>query len=152
MKANTDLLRHLEFFHEFHIKEVESLSKISTIREVKEGEILFNEDDDLDELSIVIDGKIMIGMTVANKRKIGLETVISGQPLGWSALIPPYTATSFAQVQQSGKLVVFRATELEALFQEERDGNLGYNFLLNLSKHISIRLRTSRYQLIKNLS
>jgi CRP/FNR family transcriptional regulator, cyclic AMP receptor protein len=149
MQANIDLLKRLEFFKDFNNDELSSLSEIAEVKDFKQNETFFVEDQELNDVYVVVEGRAELGMTIANTRKMVIGTVLPGQLLGWSGIIEPNTATAYSMAHVDGKILLINSYKLKKLFS--KDCTLGYKFMNNLAKSVSQRLRDTRFQLINLL-
>jgi CRP-like cAMP-binding protein len=72
------------------------------------------------------------------KREITVSTVGVGDVFAWSALVPPYKATSNGKALGACKAVAFDCTELRARFAT--DTAFGYQMMVKIAQVVRDRL------------
>lgn len=73
---------------------------------------LLREGDETRELSVLVSGRVALTQHVASRGSVTLMTVEPGDVFGWSALIPPYRATSTVVSLEPVTVIAFAAADL----------------------------------------
>jgi CRP/FNR family transcriptional regulator, cyclic AMP receptor protein len=115
-------------------------------RVAEPGEELMREGDPADAFFVVREGGVAIVMQVPGRGEVTLETLQSGDLLGWSWLVPPYRNAFGARALGLTRLVSLDAACLRG--KCEADPALGYDLLKLLSGVFTRRLRDARLRLL----
>ena len=125
---------------------VAKLATLGTVRQFKEGTILFNEGEQHQQLYFVCEGAFRLEMLTP---ACGAQTILSvgvGDLLAWSALIGDGIMTATAVAMQESCAIVFDAERLKPAL--EADNSLGYQVMKAFSRALSQRLLATRLQLL----
>ena len=146
MKNDIDQLKKITFFSEFDDPIVKMLINFSEIKEFSVEEVIIGEHQELSELYILIEGRVILGINVPKKGRINLNTIHPGQLFSWSAMFPPYISTAFAVATQPVKVLAIKAGKLMKMFEE--NPSFGFRFMNIISHTLSQRLADTRLQLV----
>src|SRR4030042_4452290 len=129
----------------------EDLAKIAEIcneRTISEGETLCSEGTRARSIHLCRRGKVDILIWVREpwSKNVCVHTVGVGEVFGWSAVAAPYTRTATAVCIESGEEICIPGTALVELC--EKNPNIGFIIMRNLSAEISARLSQTRARLI----
>ena len=72
------------------------LAALARPYEAQPGTELFREGDPSDRLGVVVSGRVALRTLVPERGDVTILTVEPGDIYGWSAIVPPYRATSTA--------------------------------------------------------
>ncbi len=136
-------LKQAELFDGFDDEGIRRLSEIGRPKTLRAGEYLFLLGEDAASFYVVVRGKVDLcfPMPVGGDIKdISVETVDTGQALGWSALVKPYRFTLSARATEPTEVLSFARRSLMEWFETEP--RLGYVFFMRLSELVGIRLET----------
>ena len=147
MKNDIDQLR---FFSEFDGPIVDKILTLSDIKEFKVKEVIIEEHQELSELYILFEGRVILGINVPGKGRINLNTIHPGQLFSWSALFPPYISTASAVATQPVKVLAIKSAKLMKMFED--DPSFGFKFMNIISHTLSQRLADTRLQLVNIMS
>ena len=147
MKNDIDQLR---FFSEFDGPIVDKILTLSEIKEFKVKEVIIEEHQELSELYILFEGRVMLGINVTGKGRINLNTIHPGQLFSWSALFPPYISTASAVATHPVKVLAIKSANLMKMFED--DPSFGFKFMSIISQTLSQRLADTRLQLVNIMS
>lgn len=158
--VSPELLRRYPFFAGFSHDELEMLANLGEPMKVVAGEYLFHEGDTLDTFYLTVQGAVAAVMELTDRqtphalsdqlvgrmrtRDVVVSTVGPGEVLAWSALVPPYLATSNAKTLTDCELVMFDAVELRHIFKA--DCKFGYRMLEKVAGVARERLRDMRLE------
>lgn len=153
--VSPELLRRYSFFAGLCHEHLVSLAKVAREEAVSAGYRYFREGDELKAFYLVLEGAVGIHIAVTDPdaehdlagqltgelstKDITVSTAGSGDIFGWSALIPPVTATAGASALTSCRTVAFQAEEILQSFQ--RDPHFAYALTHSAAQVIRQRLR-----------
>jgi CRP-like cAMP-binding protein len=123
-----------------------ALAELGRLVALPAGEVLIREGDPSDVLAIVLEGRIGLRLRVPERGQVTIMTVEPGDVVGWSAIVPPYRATSTAVALVYTELAVFEGERLrDALTTDQTLAADLYPVLLNA---VARRLEGTRLQLL----
>ncbi len=114
--------------------------------ELEAEEMLFREGEAAERFYLILSGKVALEISAADHPRITVETVGTGEVLGWSWLISPRRWTLDARTVKPTRLIALNAPDLQRYFSQHPE--LGYRFLLRLLPVIAERLDATRIQLV----
>jgi CRP-like cAMP-binding protein len=149
MKFTIEDLKDVRFFDDFTNDQLETFIRISTIKEFKVKEILFEQYDELNEIYVLLSGCLSLGISIANEKRIRLGTLEEGQLFSWSAVFNPYISTAWVMATCPTKVVAIDAKKL--LTEFDKNCELGFKTMAKIAQTISRRLTDTRLQLMNQL-
>jgi CRP-like cAMP-binding protein len=134
------------------------VAKISEEKSFKAGEALFEESANLaatskiyekgkeaTHLMILTKGTVDIALTLGSGEKTVVGTLVGGDLMAISALIPPYHLTAAGIAKNDGSCIQIEAAPLRAICEE--NPMLGYRLMQGVSKGLMTRLMSTRVEL-----
>ena len=122
------------------------LAALCRVRTADAGEILLREGSETTQLGVVRSGRVALRLQVPGRGSSTVLTVEAGDVFGWSAVVPPYRATSTAIAIEPSELLVFEARALRDALDEDED--LAAALYPRLLRAVSRRLEATRLQLL----
>jgi CRP/FNR family cyclic AMP-dependent transcriptional regulator len=122
------------------------LKQLGTMREFKEGTVLFTEGEHHPQMYFVCSGAIQLDMATPGSRR---QTILSAGPgdlLAWSSLIGDCVMTATAIATRPSLAMAFKSTELKQAL--EHDSRMGYQVMQLVARALSRRLVATRLQLL----
>ena len=150
MKLTTEDLKKIRFFEGYTDKQLNTLATISTIKEFRVKEILFEQYDELSEAAVLWEGKLSLGISLAKEKRIHLGTVEEGQLFSWSAVFSPHISTAWVMAITPAKVISINAEKLNKEF--EKDCDFGFKTMSKIAQTLSHRLSDTRFQLMNQLN
>ena len=150
MKVELSTLKKIRFFDDYSEKQLETIAAMSTIREFKVKDILFEQYDELSDLYVLLDGCLSLGISLAKEKRIQLGTLEEGQLFSWSAVFSPYISTAWVMATCPTKVLAIDAKRLN--LEIEKDCSFGLRTMTKLAQTISRRLSDTRFQLMNQLT
>ncbi len=140
------LLREHPFFRD--LKEEYLSLIVGCARNVfyKPGEFIFREGEQANEFYIIRDGKISLEVSAPGKKPVVIQTLESGEVLGWSWITPPYYWHFDARAIEPTKAIALDGRCLRNKCEE--DHSLGYELLKRFITIVEQRLQATRIQLL----
>lgn len=139
-------LKRYPFFANLEDKFLEKIYEIAEIREVKEGDWVFKQEQDATHIYLIQEGKIAFTISIRDHIIDRINPYMRGEIIGWSALVKPYIYTLGAVAEADSKLIGFDGKALLALMEEDRCQ--GYTLLKNLTEVMGERLINFNLQLL----
>jgi CRP-like cAMP-binding protein len=150
IKPILDEIRKIRFFDEYDEKQLITIAGISSIKEFKVKEILFEQYDELTELYILIKGTLSLGISLPNEKRIYLGTIEEGELFSWSAVFSPFISTAWVKALTPGKVIAVDSKNLNLEFI--KDCEFGLKTMSKIAQTISRRLTDTRFHLINLLT
>lgn len=149
MKVTSIDLRKIGFFDRFSPEQLETVVSMSSIKEFKVKDILFEQYDELSELYILLDGTLSLGISIAKEKRIHLGTIEEGQLFSWSAVFPPFISTAWVMALTPTKVIAIDSKKL--ISEIEKDCDFGLKTMSEIAHTLSHRLSDTRFQLMNQL-
>ena len=122
------------------------LAELGRLEKVEASTVLMREGEPSDYLSLVLEGRVGLRVRVPERGQVTIMTVEPGDVVGWSAVVPPYRATSTAVALVDTELARFNGPDLrEALASDAEFAAELYPVLLSA---VARRLEGTRLQLL----
>jgi CRP-like cAMP-binding protein len=134
------------------------VAKISEERAFKAGETLFEESgsfiattriyekgEEATHLMVLTQGTVEIALTIGSGQRVIVGTLVAGDLMAISAMIPPYHLTASGIGKQDGKFIQIEAGPLRKICEESP--MLGYRLMQSVSKGLMTRLQGTRVEL-----
>jgi CRP-like cAMP-binding protein len=125
------ILRHLDF------ADLDSIGRISRVREFPVGERLTSEGDAADAMYLIVRGKAAVRVSDPDGRQVIIDEVGPGDVLGWSAAMEPYVYTASASAAEPLEAIVVNGEALRDLCAENKQ--LGYQITKGIGEVITRR-------------
>ncbi len=150
MQKDIDQLKKLRFFRKFDDAIAEKIIQSSEIKEFKVKDVIFEEYQELSEIYILMEGRVILGINTPKKGRINLNTIHPGQLFSWSALFPPFISTAYAMATEPVKVLAIKSENLSQMVEE--NNTFGYTFMRVIGRTLSERLTDTRFQLVNTIS
>ena len=140
-----ELLRRYPYFSTVDDDSLKAVAMLAEEKSVPAGTEMFRGGDPADALNIIVKGEVDIQYLLGNGERRTVDTLVSGDILGWSALIEPYKYTAIATATKPTQLVAIQAKKLRQLC--DKDPLLGYRLTIEVARLLAHRLEAARVQL-----
>jgi CRP/FNR family transcriptional regulator, cyclic AMP receptor protein len=122
------------------------LSGLANLREYVDGAIVLREGAAVDDLGVVVAGRVAIRLHVPGRGTRTILTVEPGDVIGWSAIVPPHRSTSTLVAVGSTTVIELDGPALRAALAD--DPTLAATVLPRAMEAIARRLTATRVQLL----
>lgn len=139
-KAGRDLLGDLS------ANEIEFLESVADEATFPKGAVIFEEDDVADTFYILQEGTVGLELTSPGKPPVVIQTLGSGDLLGVSWALPPYSWTWRARAMTDATLIAFDAVKVRE--RCEIDSRLAHEILRLIAREAIRRLNGARIRLL----
>lgn len=150
MKVTIGELKEIRFFDSYNDEELKIFIDISSIREFKVKEILFEQYDELSDVYVLFEGCLSLGISLAEEKRIHLGTLEEGQLFSWSAVFRPHISTAWVMATCPTKVLAIDAKKLNLEF--ENNCKFGFKTMTKIAQTISHRLSDTRFQLMNHMT
>jgi CRP-like cAMP-binding protein len=106
---------------------------------------LYEKGKEANHLMLLTEGEVDIAFTLGSGEKTVVGTLVAGDLMAISALIPPYHLTASGIAREAGKTIRIEAEGLRHLCDENPE--LGYRLMQSVSKALMRRLQSTRIEL-----
>jgi CRP/FNR family cyclic AMP-dependent transcriptional regulator len=148
MRINTSKLEEQPFLRGMSIRQLELLAENSMLAEFQAGEKIVSEGDSANRFYLILEGLVELESRGPEGEIIRIQTIGTGDVLGWSWLFPPYYWHFDARATTSSKTIFFYGTRLRELCETNHD--LGYELMMRVSEIIIKRLQATRRELVEH--
>jgi CRP-like cAMP-binding protein len=165
-----DLLKGFQVFSDIPQEHLSEISQLGKVSEFDLNQTIFQDGEKAFDLYGVVDGEVELSIAVRDKisktdiqyeeyiqtrietieNDIIVDSIEPGEIFGWSALINPKLFTTTAKCSKPAMIFSLPADKLKSIF--DKNTQLGYVFMEQLSEIISQRLRARTDSLIEGWS
>lgn len=146
-KKLAELLLTIPWFQQLTEHHLDLLVDIADVVEVPQGQDLFKEGDEEEDLYVVVNGRIAIEIFAPGKGRISLYTAEPLDVVGWSSVTPVVRQrTASARAVMDSRLISLDAQALRKLC--DGDCALGCIIFRRIANVIAGRLMVTRLQLL----
>jgi len=149
MKLTIDDLKKIRFFEGYTDTQLKTILLMSSIKEFKVKDILFEQYDELTEVYVLLEGSLSLGISLAKEKRIHLGSIEEGQLFSWSAVFTPYISTAWVMAMAPAKVIAIDAKKLNN--EIEKDCDFGFRTMSKIAQTISHRLSDTRFQLMNQM-
>jgi CRP-like cAMP-binding protein len=149
MKITIGDLKKVRFFEKYTDEQLKIFIGISTVKEFKVKETLFEQYDELHEIYVLLNGCLSLGISLPKEKRIRLGTLEEGQLFSWSAVFSPYISTAWVMATCPTRVLAIDSGKL--LHEFDRNCEFGFITMSKIAQTISHRLSDTRFQLMNQL-
>jgi CRP-like cAMP-binding protein len=149
MKLSADDLKRIKFFDFYSDEQLKIFIAISSIKEFKVKDILFEQYDELNDVYVLLEGCLSMGISLPQDKRIHLGTLEEGELFSWSAVFKPYISTAWVIATCPTRVLAIDAKKLNKEF--EKNCEFAFRTMSKIAQTISRRLSDTRYQLMNQL-
>ena len=150
MKVTIEELKNVRFFDNYSDDQLKIFIRLSSIKEFRVKEILFEQYDELSEIYVLLNGCLSMGISLAKEKRIHLGTLEEGDLFSWSAAFSPFISTAWVIATCPTKVLAIDARKLNLEFQKNCE--FGFKTMSKIAQTISHRLSDTRFQLMNQLT
>ncbi|MGC1390773.1 MAG: Crp/Fnr family transcriptional regulator [Bacteroidales bacterium] len=150
MEPTIEGLKSVSFFDNYTDEQLKIFIGISSIKEFKVKDILFEQYDELKEIYVMLKGCLSIGISLPKEKRIRLGTLEEGQLFSWSAVFNPYISTAWVMATCPTTVMAIDARKL--ILEFENNCAFGFKTMSKIAQTISRRLSDTRFQLMNQLT
>ncbi len=110
------------------------------------GTYIFHEGEPASQFFLIREGKVALEIHGAQRGPITIETIETGEVLGWSWLFPPYRWHFSGRAIEPTRAIALDGVCLRT--KAEEDPRLGYELMKRVAQIMMERLQATRMQVI----
>jgi len=122
------------------------LAAAMTRLDLDAGETFMHEGDVTASLAIIVRGRVALRLRVPERGPVTILTLDPGDIVGWSAIVPPFRATTSATTLEPAELAILDAEVLRRLL--DTDCEVAQAFLPPVLETVAARVAATRDQLL----
>jgi len=122
------------------------VAKYASAQQFKAGVLIFNQDEPADQFFMITEGKVTVEIPALYGAPVIIETLGSGEVLGWSWLFPPYKWHFAARAAED--TTTFQIDGKRLRQECDQDPVLGYAVVMCVAKFMMERLSASRQRVM----
>lgn len=146
MKNLNEAITDHAFFHGMTPEHLAVLTEGAKATEFKAGDVLFQEGEPANQFFLIESGKIALETHEPANGTVLVQTLGSGDVLGWSWLFPPFAWHYQARAIEPATVLVLSGGHL--LVTAERNHDFGYELMKRVAQIVIRRLQATRKQLL----
>jgi CRP-like cAMP-binding protein len=112
----------------------------------KKGKIIFREGDKADRFYLIESGKVVLESSASSDQPLVIETIGTGDLLGWSWMMPPYVWHFTARAIEPTEAIHFAGDLLHRSC--DKDHSLGFELHKRMSGVMMKRLQAARKKML----
>ncbi|MBX7246159.1 MAG: cyclic nucleotide-binding domain-containing protein [Candidatus Sumerlaeaceae bacterium] len=113
---------------------------------MEEGAVIYREGAESAEFYLIEQGRVALEVHTPSRGPMVIETLESGDLLGWSWAVPPFRKSFDARALEPTRAIAFDATAIRNLM--EQNPALGYELLKRVIVVMAQRLQSTRIRLL----
>jgi CRP-like cAMP-binding protein len=141
-----ELLGQTTVFNSMSRAHLELIAGCAQNRSFEDGGYLMREGDPADSFYVIRRGKVGMEVFVPERGGVMIETIVGGDLLGWSWLLPPYRCHLDARALGPVHTIHFDAVCLR--HKADEDPVLGYELMRRFIPVIVERLQATRVRML----
>jgi CRP-like cAMP-binding protein len=146
METLNRIISEHPYFRGMRDEQLDLIAGCASNVRFKAGEPLFLEGGEANQFFIIREGKVALEVHTGTEHPIVIQTVGSGEVLGWSWLIPPHRWRFDARALEGTRAFALDGACLRRKCEEDHD--LGFELLKRFSTTMAERLQATRRQLL----
>lgn len=140
------ILAEHPFFKDIKSDQLKFIAGCASNVRFKSGEFLYREGDEANNFFVIREGRVAIEAFSPKRGALTIQTLTTGDVLGWSWLFPPYHAHFDAKATEPTRAICLDGKCLRDKCEEDHD--LGYELMMRFSEVMIQRLQATRLQLL----
>lgn len=132
------------FLQNLSTERLDLLSQCAQLRNFQPGQLIFKQGDSAHHFYLIVRGVVLLshaGLT----GNVAVQTLTSGDALGWSWLFPPFAWHFNAMTLEPSQLIEFDGERVHELCREHPE--FGYEFLGRIVRVVIDRLQNTRHKM-----
>jgi CRP/FNR family transcriptional regulator, cyclic AMP receptor protein len=146
MKTIPELLSDLRAFEGFGPTALDLIAGCGRNASFRDGELLLREADEANVFYAIRDGDVALEIKAPARSPLIIETIHSGDVLGWSWLFEPYRVRFDARALGTVHAIAFDGACLRGKCEEDHD--FGYEMMRRFAQIAIGRLQSTRIKLL----
>ncbi|MCP3940609.1 MAG: cyclic nucleotide-binding domain-containing protein [Desulfobacteraceae bacterium] len=145
-----EILKKMRFLGELSDSVIEKIGSIATLENYDEHSIVFEQNQDLSHLYMMVSGKVHFTVESASGKALTLDKIYEGRTFGVSALMEESSSAYTAICVENSSIVSIPGKQMRQLFEE--DFKIGHILMLNVVKLFKKRIERHTRQFLLSLA
>jgi len=134
------------FLKGFSHKQLTVIARCGRLREYLPGDLIFKQGDPAHSFHLIVFGSVLL-THAGEKGNTAIQTLTSGDALGWSWLFPPFSWHFNATAFEPTRIIELDGERLRELCRSHPE--FGYEFMSRIAQVVIDRLQHTRRKLFK---
>ena len=144
MHINTSILEDQPFLRGMAARQLELLAENSMPAEFKAGDTILSEGGPANRFYLIMEGLVELESRGLEGEVVRIQTIGTGDVLGWSWLFPPYRWHFSARTFEETRAIALDGVCLRE--KAETDHDFGYELVKRVTQIMMDRLQATRLQ------
>jgi CRP-like cAMP-binding protein len=141
------LIAEQPFFAGLNAHQLQLLTESAMEMRFETGESILQEGSPANRFYVILEGKVVLETELEERGTIPIQTLGSGDNLGWSWLFPPYLLHSSARALEPTRTIFFYGTRLREQCEEDHD--FGFELMKRIADVVINQLRATQERLME---
>ena len=141
-----EVLKKSDVFRELNDEQLRSVAELCSIEVFDAGSTIHHQNDVVGRLRVIEEGLVVIQLEVGPMSQRQVMTATNYETIGWSAIVPPYLATTTARAVEKTKLLTFIGHDLLRFC--EANGQAGCLIYRGVARVVAERLHAAFMQCV----
>ncbi len=146
MPVLDDLVTLSPVFQGMEDRHLKLIADLGLPVEIDADRYLFRAGGPADTFWLIRSGTIALELHGAGRGQVIIETLETGELVGWSWLFEPYRLQFDGRATKASSLIAFDAAVLRAKCEDDHE--LGYQLMRRFASHMAAALMATRIQLL----
>jgi CRP-like cAMP-binding protein len=148
--VDKDTLKKIFLLNDLPDPILEKIGSIANLETFDEKAVLFEKNQELTSLYMVVSGKVRLSITTAAGESVILDEVFAGRIFGVAALMEESSSSFDAMCAEPSSIVIVSAKKMHQLFVE--DFKIGHILMLKMVKLFKFRMERHTRQFLQSLA
>ncbi len=145
-----EVLKKIFFLQDLPDPMLEKIAAITEIETFEKDTILFQRDQKLNLLYMLVSGKVLLKINTASGKSLTLDKVTAGRTFGIASLMKESSSSFSATCGETCSIISISGEEIHKLFSE--DFKMGHKLMLQVVKLFKSRMERHTSQFLHSLS
>ena len=144
------LIEQQPFFKGLNPHQLKLLTDLALEIKFEPGQSIFAEGSPANRFYLIVEGEVVVESEKEDRDAIPVQTLGSGDALGWSWLFPPYYLHFSARAVKPTRTIFFFATPLREYC--EQDHELGFQLMKRVAEVATQSLQVTQQRLMNHIA
>lgn len=140
------VLKGFPFFKNFEETHLQKVLENAVVIQYEPSQTIIRTGEMANSFFIILNGLVNVGI-ISHNKFISIQTLKTGNLLGWSWIIPPFRWRFDAIALERTRILMLDGTYIRNLCEQNHD--LGYELMKRLATVLAGRLESTRSELIE---
>lgn len=141
-----EVLKRSDVFRELNDDQLNAIVGLSTVETLEPGTVIYHQNAILDKIRVIEEGLVAILLELGPLSQRQVTAATNFETIGWSAMVPPYLATTTGKAIEKTRVITFSGHEL--LHFCEHNGEIGTLIYRGIARVVAERLHAAFMQCV----